>query len=126
MGFTGLANFPVMYQFAQGIHVPFWAFGKHPLESATAGCAMEKCRKNPTDKCYACKMSPMCKDHAARLRPACETLQPRQAQQAEHDTLKPDEQMRLDCMTTCYMPVDTMVSYPLLHPMPDQSPLRFA
>ena len=31
---------------------------------------MEKCRKNPPDKCFACKTSPLCKEHAARLCPA--------------------------------------------------------
>ena len=54
VGFLGLATFPVTYQFTQGIHVPFWAFKKHPVESTKPRCSMEKCRKNPTDKCFVC------------------------------------------------------------------------
>ena len=90
VAFPGLANFPVTYQFAQGIHVPFWAFEKHPSESAKPRCAMKKCRKNPTDKSFACNTSLLCKDHAAGRCPACETLRPRQAQQAERGTQTPD------------------------------------
>ena len=56
---------------------------------------------------------------------ACETLQPRQAQQVQLGTLTPDQQIRLDCGITCYMPVDTAVLYLLLHPLPDQPPSPF-
>ena len=49
----------------------------------------------------------------------------RQAQQAERDTLTPDQLMRLDRGITCYMPVDTTVLYLLLHPLPEPAPSPF-
>ena len=79
VGFLELANFPITYQFTQGIRVPFGALEKHRLEFTKHCCAMPKGRKNPTDKCFVCKTNPLCKNHAARVCPACETLKPRQA-----------------------------------------------
>ena len=93
-----------------------------PRRSAKPRCAMGKCRKKPMDKCYDCKTSPLCKDHAVGLCPACETLQPRQAQQAERGALTRDQHIRLNFGITCYMPVDNTVLYVLLHPLSDQPP----
>ena len=122
MGFLGLANFRVTYHLTKGIHVPLWAFEKQALVSAKPRCAMEKCRKTPTETCFACKTSPLCEDHAAGLCPACKTLQP---QPTQHDTLTPDQQIRVDCGITCYVPVDTIVLYSLRHPLPEQRPSLF-
>ena len=128
VGFLGVANFPVTYQFTVGLHLPFWA---QPDQQGTTlntkpRCSMERCRKQPTTIYFACNLSPLCKDHSALLCPGCDQLQPRQQEEQEAaDTSSADKLMSLDCGITCYMPVDVTALYLLLQALPAPPPMPF-
>ena len=62
--------------------------------------------------------------YARTMMPDC-TVRAKLEPQAQPHTLTPDEQIRLDCGITCYLPVDTTMLYLMLHPKPEQPQCLF-
>ena len=128
VGFLGVANFPITYQFLVGLQLPFWAQPDHQGTTLNTKprCSMQRCRKQPTSTCVACNLSPLCKDHSALLCPGCDQLQPpQQEEQQATDPNSADKVMSFDCGITCYMPVDVTALYLLLQALPAPPPMPF-